>query len=76
MMSRRLEIARSLTHATRAPMVWVRKFRPRERVVTLPDGRRARLHIDPSGTVRHVETDDGLSAVVTPRTIRLRMRSD
>lgn len=53
---------------------WVPKFREREQVVTLPDGTRARVHVDDSGTVRHTETDDRLDVVVRPKTVTVRVR--
>lgn len=49
-----------------APHIWVARFKPREKVVTLPDGRRARRHLDASGTVLHTETDHQLDALVRP----------
>ena len=52
----------------------VLRYRAKERTVTLPDGRRAKVTVDDSGTVRHVETDNQLDAVVRPRSVRLQLR--
>jgi hypothetical protein len=49
------------------------RLRATERVVTLRDGRRARVTVDDSGTVTQIETDDRLDAVVRPRAVRLRV---
>jgi len=45
-----------------------------KRTVTLPDGRRALVTIDDSGTVEHTEHGDTLDVVLRPRTIKVRMR--
>lgn len=50
------------------------RHRARERTVTLPDGRRAKITVDDSGTVRHTETDEQLDALVRPKTITLKVR--
>lgn len=52
----------------------VRKHTRRERVVTLPDGRRVRVSVDDSGTVKQIEEDDRLHAVVRPRTRVIKIR--
>lgn len=44
------------------------------RTVTLPTGERAKVTIDDSGTVRHVEHGDHLDATVRPASIRLVLR--
>lgn len=49
------------------------RHRARGRTVTLPDGRRAKVTVDDSGTVTQVETDDALDAVVRPRTVTVRV---
>lgn len=64
-----------MTHAVRAPVMWVKKFYEREKVVTLPNGKRARIHIDDSGTVKHTETDDTLDATVRPRALQVRIET-
>lgn len=51
----------------------VLKLRAKERTVTLRDGRRAKVTVDDSGTVKHIETDDQLDAVVRPKTVTLRV---
>jgi hypothetical protein len=50
------------------------RYRARKRTVTLPNGERALVTIDDSGTVRHVEHGDVLDATVRPATIRLELR--
>ena len=52
------------------------RFRARKRTVTLPNGERALVTIDDSGTVRHVEHGDHLDATVRPAAIRLVVRPD
>ena len=44
------------------------------RTVTLPDGTRALITVDDSGTVTQVETADRLDAIVRPRTVRIQIR--
>lgn len=46
-----------------------------QRTVTLPDGRRALVSVDDSGTVEQIETADQLDAIVRPRTVRIQIRS-
>lgn len=50
------------------------RFRARTRTVTLPNGERAKVTIDDSGTVRHVEHGDHLDACVRPGIIRMVLR--
>jgi hypothetical protein len=45
------------------------------RTVTLPNGKRAKVTVDDSGTVLQQECDDRLDAVVRPKTVRLKIRS-
>lgn len=45
------------------------------RTVTLPNGRKAKVTVDDSGTVMHQEDDTGISAVVRPKTVRIQIRS-
>jgi hypothetical protein len=52
------------------------RFRAKTRTVTLPSGERAKVTIDDSGTVRHVEHGDHLDATVRPDTIRLVVRPE
>ena len=52
------------------------RFRARTRTVTLPTGERAKVTIDDSGTVRHVEHGDHLDATVRPASIRLVVRPE
>lgn len=56
------------------PEAFVKKHYARERVVTLPDGRRAKVWIDDSRTVKQTETDETLDATVRPRTIRIKVQ--
>jgi hypothetical protein len=41
--------------------------------VTLASGERAKVVVDDSGTVTHIETAERMDAVVRPRTVRLKM---
>lgn len=50
------------------------KHRAKERTVTLPDGTRAKVTVDDSGTVQHTETDDRLDALVRPKTVTIHVR--
>jgi len=52
------------------------RFRAKTRTVTLPNGERAKVTIDDSGTVRHVEHGDHLDATVRPAAIRLVLRPE
>jgi hypothetical protein len=47
------------------------RFRARTRTVTLPTGERAKVTVDDSGTVTHIETAERLDAVVRPATVRM-----
>lgn len=48
--------------------------RATSRTVTLPNGARALISVDDSGTVTQVETADRLDAIVRPRTVRIQIR--
>lgn len=61
----RLYIARS---------VGLLRYRAVTRTITLPNGERAKLTVDDSGTVRHIERDEGIDAVVRPKTIHHKLR--
>jgi hypothetical protein len=52
----------------------VLRLRPKQRTVTLRNGRRAKVTEDDSGTVTQIETDDQLHGIVTPKTITIRGR--
>jgi hypothetical protein len=52
------------------------RFRARTRTVTLPNGERAKVTIDDSGTVCHVEHGDHIDATVRPGTIRMVLRPE
>lgn len=45
-----------------------------EKVVTLPNMARVRIHTDASGRATHVEEDEHLHAVARPATYRLNLR--
>jgi len=49
------------------------RFRARERTVTLPNGERAKVTVDDSGTVRQTEHGDVLDALVRPAPIRVKL---
>lgn len=52
------------------------RMRARTRTITLPNGERAKVTIDDSGTVRHVEHGDHLDATVRPATVRLVLKPE
>jgi hypothetical protein len=51
------------------------KYRAKKRTVTLPNGKRALVTVDDSGTVTQIERDEGLDAVVRPKTVTIKIRS-
>lgn len=66
-----------LVVAKSIPTMWVKQHYERERVVTLERGphagRRARIHVDDSGTVRHLTTDEHQDATVSPRHLTVKV---
>lgn len=48
--------------------------RARKRTVTLPNGERALITVDDSGTVTNVEHGDQLDAIVRPNTVTIKIR--
>jgi hypothetical protein len=56
------------------PTVAQLRRRARQRTVTLPSGERAKVTVDDSGTVIHIERDERLDAVVRPDVIRLKVQ--
>lgn len=48
--------------------------RAASRTVTLPDGTRALVTVDDSGTVTQVESANRLDAIVRPKTVRIQIR--
>lgn len=57
-----------------ARSVGLLRHRPKVRTITLPNGERAKVTIDDSGTVKHIEHGDVLDAVVRPKTIRFKLK--
>jgi hypothetical protein len=57
-----------------APNFSFLRFRARHKTITLPNGERAKVTYDDSGTVRHTEHGDHLDALVRPAPIRVDMR--
>lgn len=49
------------------------KMRARHKTITLPSGERAKVTVDDSGTVTHIETSERLDAVARPSTVRLKL---
>ncbi len=49
--------------------------RATSRTVTLPDGTRALVTVDDSGTVTQVESANRLDAIVRPKTVRIQIRN-
>lgn len=56
------------------PGVSLLRFRATTRTITLPNGERAKVTIDDSRTVKHIEHGDIIDAVVRPKTITLKIR--
>lgn len=54
-------------------VAWLR-MRTRKRTVTLPDGTRALVTIDDSQTVKQIESEDRLDAVVRPKAVTVQIR--
>lgn len=50
------------------------RHRARKKTVTLPDGTRALVTVDDSGTVTQVESTERLDAIVRPRTVQVQLR--
>ena len=50
------------------------KHHATKKTVTLPNGDRALVTVDDSGTVTQVESGDRLDAIVRPRTVRIQIR--
>jgi hypothetical protein len=50
------------------------RLRAKKKTVTLPNGERALVTVDDSGTVKHIETSDRLDAVVRPRSVTIQIR--
>lgn len=45
-----------------------------KRTVTLPDGTRALVTVDDSGTVTQIESGDRLDAIVRPKSVTIQIR--
>jgi hypothetical protein len=50
------------------------RHRPKQRTVTLPSGERAKVTVDDTATVIHIERAERLDAVVRPDVIRLKIQ--
>lgn len=50
------------------------KHHAKSKTVTLPNGARALVTIDDSGTVTQVESGDRLDAIVRPKSVRIEIR--
>lgn len=55
------------------------KMRPRTKTVTLPNGERAKVIVEPtsldgSTSVTHIERNEGIDAIVRPKPIKLKVR--
>jgi hypothetical protein len=50
------------------------KHRPKQRTVTLPNGQRAKVTVDDSGHVTHVEFGERVDAIVRPDVIRIKVQ--
>jgi hypothetical protein len=62
--------------ADEKPRLWtpaLLRHRAKKRTVTLPDGRRALITVDDSGTVTQIETAERLDAVVRPKTVTIKV---
>ncbi len=56
------------------PSFNVLRMRPTECTQILRDGQRAKVTVDDSGTVTQIETAEQLHGIVTPKTVRLKVR--
>ncbi len=45
-----------------------------KKTVDLPNGKRALVTVDDSGTVEHTETAEQLDVIVRPKTVRIQIR--
>lgn len=61
------------TPGSRAPALLT--HRATRRTVTLPDGTRALVTVDDSGTVTQIESANRLDAIVRPKTVRIQIRN-
>jgi hypothetical protein len=50
------------------------RHRARKRTITLPNGERALVTVDDSGTVTHIEHGDQLDAIVRPKAVTIKIR--
>lgn len=57
-----------------AKSVGILRHRPVIKTVTLANGERAKVTIDDSGTVRHVEHGEVLDVLVRPKTLHLKLK--
>lgn len=49
------------------------RMRKQEKLVVLPDGTRAKVTLDDSGTVRQTETDERMDALVMPKPVVIKI---
>lgn len=56
------------------PRVPLLTHRAKKRTVTLPNGERALITVDDSGTVTNVEHGEHLDAIVRPKTVTIKIR--
>lgn len=54
-----------------APNINFLRFRKKTQTVTLPNGERAKITVDDSGTVTQIEHGDVLDGIVRPQPVRL-----
>lgn len=57
-----------------ARTVGLLRFNAATKTVTLPGGERAKVTVDDSGTVTHIEHGEVLDAIVRPPTVQYKLR--
>lgn len=50
------------------------RMRAKKKTVTLPNGQRALVTVDDSGTTEHTETSERLDVIVRPKTVTIQIR--
>lgn len=54
--------------------MYVRKYKPEVKTLLLPNGEKVKVTISDTRTVKQIEHNDSLDAVVRPKTLTLKVR--
>jgi hypothetical protein len=54
--------------------MYVRKYKPEVKTLFLPNGEKVKVTISETRTVKQIEHNDSLDAVVRPKTVALKIR--